>query len=385
MYSISLKMLMGERAKYLAMIFGLSFASMLMTHSAALFVGIMLRTVATIRNCGVADIWVMDPKALYVDDVKNVSDTELYRVRSVEGVDWAVPLFYGLLKARLPNGGFQSSLVLGLDDSSLAGGPPEMIQGSMRDLRLADAVIVDIDGASRRFANAGAENGVKHPLRIGDSLELNDHRANVVGLCRVERSLLSQPVIYTTYSRALAFAPAERKSLSFVLVKANPKADQRKLCKLISQQTGLAAYTQDELWWMTMRYYFRNTAIPLNTGTAALLGLIVGIAVSGQAFYSFTQDNIRHFGALKAMGVSNGTLLRMILLQAAIVGLLGYGVGIGVTAFTGYLTRFTEISWRLTWWILAGSAVAVMLICTGSAAASIRRVLKLEPAIVFRG
>ncbi|MBV8847171.1 MAG: ABC transporter permease [Bryobacterales bacterium] len=384
MRSISFSMLVGEKGKYFAMIFGLSFSSLLMALSAALFVGMMTRTVSTIRNAGIADIWVMDPKALFVDDVKNIQDTELYRVRSVAGVKWAVPMSYAMLKARLSNGAFQNSLVLGLDDATLAGGPPSMVQGSLADLRQTDAVIVDAEGAQRRFGITAAENGKPRPLRVGDSMELNDHRAIVVGLAKVERSLLSQPVIYTTYSRALGFSPAERNTLSYVLVKTAPGVDLSAVCRRIREQTGLGAYTRAELIRRTLVYYFRNTAIPLSTGLAALLGLIVGTAVSGQAFYSFTQDNLRYFGVLKAMGASNFTLLLMIVMQAAVVGLIGYGIGIGASALCEYLMRNTLVSLETTWQILAGSAAAVLLICAGSAAISVRKVLDLEPAIVFR-
>ena len=382
---ISFRMLIGEKSKYFAMIFGLSFATLLIALSSALFVGMMERTISTVRNAGIADIWVMDPKALFVDDVKNIQDIQLYRVRSVEGVKWAVPMFYALLKARLGNGAFQTSLVLGLDDATLAGGPPEIVQGSLADLRYSDAIIVDIDGAVRRFGTTNAENGKPRPLRVGDSIELSDHRAKVVGLAKIQRSLLNQPVIYTTYSRAKTFAPPERNMLAFVLVKLEPGADPEQVCQRIRAQTGLGAYTREELIRRTLLFYFRNTAIPISTGMAAVLGLIVGTAVSGQAFYSFTQDNIRYFGVLKAMGASNLALLRMILLQASIVGMLGYGVGIGASALCEYLMRNTLVSLETTWQILAGTALSVLLICLGSATISIRKVMKLEPAIVFRG
>ena len=64
------------------------------------------------------------------------------------------------------------------------------------------------------------EDGTTVPLKVGDTLELNDHRAVVVGICRVSRTFQSQPVVYTTYTRATTFAPRERKLLSFVLVSA---------------------------------------------------------------------------------------------------------------------------------------------------------------------
>ncbi|MFY9985980.1 MAG: ABC transporter permease [Chthoniobacterales bacterium] len=115
------------------------------------------------------------------------------------------------------------------------------------------------------------------------------------------------------------------------------------------------------------------------------LGFLVGVAISGQTFYNFTLDNLRYFGTLKAMGAKNGMLLRMILLQALVVGGIGYGLGVGAASAWGMLVSGgTQLAFRLPWQLLVVSAVAVLVICLSSAALSIRKVMKLEPAVVFR-
>jgi putative ABC transport system permease protein len=381
---IALKMLTGDRARYLGIVFGLTFASFLITQQAAIFVGLMARTFGQITDLGLPDIWVMDPKVQFIDDVKPLQDTQLYRVRGVEGVDWAVPLYKGLLKARLEGGNYQTCIVFGLDDATLVGGPPEMIAGRLEDLRQADAIIVDEIGATDKLARRGPD-GKKLPISIGDTIELNDHRAVVVGICRVSRTFQSQPVVYTTYSRAIAFAPRERKLLSFVLVRARDGQEPAELCERIERATGLLALTRDRFKWTTMVYFMKYTGIPINFGIAVLLGFLVGTAVAGQTFYNFTLDNLRHFGALKAMGASNGTLLRMIVLQAVLVGALGYGLGVGLAAFMGFMLRNSELAFRLPWQLLALTGGAVMSICVFASVLSLRKVLRLEPAIVFKG
>lgn len=258
-----------------------------------------------------------------------------------------------------------------------------MLQGKLADLRRSDAVIVDIVGATGKLARITPE-GKRIPLKIGDSMELNDHRAVVVGICKVQRTFQSQPVVYTTFSRATLFAPRERKLMSFVLVKAKPDQDHNVLCQRIQKATGLAAYTHEEIQKLTVRYYMKYTGIPINFGMTVVLGFIVGIAIAGQTFYNFTLDNLRYFGTLKAMGASDRLLLRMILLQAAMVGSIGYGLGVGVASTLGYLSGSTELSFRLPWQLLLLSAIAVTTICAASAALSMWKVVRLEPAIVFK-
>jgi len=383
---VALKMLVGDRAKYIGIIVGITFASLLITQQLAIFTGIMTRTYGSISDLGQPDVWVMDPKVQFIDDIKPLQDTELYRVRGVDGVEWAVPLYKGLLKARLSNGNFQTCNVFGLDDATLIGGPPEMVDGRLEDLRRADGVIVDEYAAVGKLANPPAfEGGPSTPLQVGDVIELNDNRAIVVGICRVQRTFQSQPVVYTTYSRATRFAPRERKLLSFVLVAAKSGVDPHDLCARIQAATGLAAETREDFKWKTVLYFMKYTGIPINFGIAVLLGFLVGTAIAGQTFYNFTLDNLKQFGALKAMGAGNGTLLRMILLQALLVGLIGYGLGVGAAAMFGILSRNSELAFRLPWQILAVTAASVTLICMLAAMISIRKVVKLEPAIVFKG
>ena len=392
---VALKMLIGDRAKYLGIIMGLTFASLLITQQAAIFVGLMERTYNAITDMGLPDIWVMDPQVNNIDDIKPMQDTTLYRVRGLPGIEWAVPMYKGLLKARQvpdrrdPTAGddkanFQSCIVIGLDDTSLIAGPYKMLKGSLADLRRADAVIVDSNGAHTKLA-VTMPNGRQRDLDVGDTLELNDHRAVVVGICEVARTFQSQPVVYTTYSRAMAFAPLERRMLSFVLAKAKNGQDKQKLCDDIHRATGLLALTQQGFINRTYNWYMEHTGIPVNFFIAIGLGFIVGTAIAGQTFYNFTLDNLRHFGAIKAMGASNGMLLRMIILQSLLVSVIGYDLGVGLASAMGLATGKTELAFKMPWQLLVISAAAVLLIALASAFISILKVLRLGPAIVFKG
>ena len=88
------------------------------------------------------------------------------------------------------------------------------------------------------------------------------------------------------------------------------------------------ALTSDQFLWKDDQLLPEiYTGIPINFGITAFLGFLVGTAIAGQTFYNFTLENLKQFGALKAMGATNGRIVQMILLQALVVGLLGYGIG----------------------------------------------------------
>lgn len=382
---IALKMLVGDKGKYFGILFGLTIASFLITQQMAIFTGLMTRTYSFLTDAGLADIWVMDPKVQFVDDIKPLQDTQLLRARGIDGVDWAVPLYKGLLKARLESGSFQTCNVVGLDDATLIGGPAAMVEGRLDDLRQSQGIIVDEVGARTRLARRGP-GGQSTPLRVGDSLELNDHRAVVVGICKVSRTFQSQPVLYTTYTRATQFAPRERKLLSFIQVKAKEGVDVRALCARISALTGLQALPREAFKDLTVAYFMKYTGIPINFGIAVALGFVVGLAIAGQTFYNFTLENLKHFAALKAMGTTNLALLRMVVLQALFVGGIGYGLGTGAAAYFGTkASANSELAFRLPWQILAATGVAMAIICVFAAFISLWKVVRLEPAVVFKG
>jgi len=371
-------MLMGDRAKYIGIVIGLSFASFIIVQQASIFVGLMSRTYGLITDTRQPNIWVVDKNLQEINDAKPLKTTQVYRVRSVDGVKWAVPFYKGVIKAKLKNGNYQSCVFLGIDDATLIGGPPRMLEGSITDLRQPDAVIVNEVGAAKQLSTDDV------PLAVGDELELNDHRAIVVGKCRVTRTFQTQPVIYTTFNRAITYAPQERKVLSFVLAHTEDGLDPKEVCQRIESTTGLAAYTQQEFIKLTIDYYMKKTGIPLNFGVAVLLGFIIGTVIAGQTFYNFTLDNLRYLGTFKAMGVTNTLLTKMTLLQAAIVGGIGWGIGIGAASLFGFYSLNTELSFLLPWQLFALSGTTMFFICMFAAVISLWKVFKLDPAIVFR-
>ena len=379
---IALQMLFGDRGKYGAMIVGITFAALIMTQQPAIFFGLLSRTYSYIEDMTLPDIWVMDPTVQFVEENKPLRDTELQRVRGVAGVAWATPLFKGMLVARLPDGARKVIDVSGVDDATLIGAPNVMLEGKITDLRQDDAIILDLE-ASNRFATTGPD-GVKHPVKVGDVLEINDHRAVVVGIAKMRRTFTTQPLAFTTYTRAMRYAPAQPRQLTYILVKAQPGAALDEITARIRRETGLAAYTAAAFKKVNLDYWMKNTGIPINFGISVMLGFLVGAAIAGQSFFNFVRESLRQFAALKAMGVRNGTLVRMVLLQAAVVGSIGYGFGIGLSALFGVAIRDSVLAYYMPWQLLLSTAAGVALIVVLAALVGIRSVIRLDPATVFR-
>lgn len=375
---ISLKMLLAKRGKYLSMVGGVAFATLLISQQSAIFCGVMALTYSQIRDVRDAEVWVMDPNCRYLDDVKPLSDGAIYQVRGVPGVAWAVPFFKGLVRGRLMDGRYQQIILLGVDDATLVGAPQQIVFGKLADLQQPDAVFMDEAGYHQLWPD--------EPFQAGKVLEIADRRAVVVGVCKASRTFQTFPVLYTRYHQAVAYVPPERRILPFVLARAQDGISAEELCRRIAAQTDLKAETPHQFRWTTMQYYLTNTGIPINFGMSILLGFAVGVVVAGQTFYLFTLENLPYFAMLKALGTSNRRLVAMLLLQALIVGLVGYGLGIGPSSlFAAYVRRSNvRLAFSMPWEVLLGTLASVLLIVTLFSLISIRRVLVQEPAIVFR-
>lgn len=384
MYFIALQMLFGDRGKYLGMIVGITFAALIMTQQPAIMVGLLSRSYSFMDDVSLPDIWVMDPGVQYVEEHKPMRDTELARVRGIDGVAWAAPLYKNVVTVKLPDGRTMTLDLNGLDDATLLGAPTTMVEGSLHDLRRADGIIIEKVYADQHL-QVKQPDGSMRKLKVGDELELNDHRAIVVGFSKTSYSFITLPKAFTTYSRAVSFAPSNRRVLTYVLVKAQEGANIKALATQISKRTGLAAYTTQEFKDVTLNYWMTNTGIPINFGISVTLGFLVGAAVAGQTFYNFVRENIKQYAALKAMGLRNGVLVRMVLLQALVVGVVGYGFGSGLTAIFGLNVGESVLAFRFIPQIMWLAALGVGLIVFSSALIAIRQVIKVDPAVVFRG
>ena len=394
MIRLAISMLLGARVKFAGVVAGVLFASFLITHFQGIFVGIMTRTYALISDMAVVDVWVMDPAVEYIDEAAGLPAPSLERVKGVAGVQWATRFFSGSVRARLPGGRFRSVNLLGFDDDTLIGLPETLVHGEVNDLRRPDAVFVDeastqtllrpaLEGTYGEHQAADLE-GPTRPLRVGDELTLNDRRVIVSGMTRMRPRFIAKGTFYTTYTRATSIAPPERNLLSFVLVKVHPGEDPAAVARRIESQTGLRAWTSREFSLKTVWYYIRNTDIVGQIGIMTLIAMSVGTAITGLLLYMFTNENLRFYGMLMAMGTSSPKLVMMVCAQGIVAGLCGYGLGVGTSAIMGRVMAATGLPYAMVWQSLVITAAFVLVVCVLASLMSVRQALKTEPGIVFR-
>ncbi len=372
-------MLTGDRPKYFGLVLAIAFSTFLMSHQMSIFVGLLERTRSQIRDVQDASIWIMDPKTQYVDEVRALSLQDLYFVRGVEGVQWAVPLLKGIARAKAADGTFRNSILMGVDDATLTGLPQKFLAGDWQSLRNPKTVAIDRVGYEYFF---GAP-----PYQLGQELEMGSQVVRVGAVVDASPPFVNLPVVYAKFTEAINMVGREPRQLSFVLAKAQPGVTEEELCQRIQASTGLKALTSKTFGWDTIWYYIKNTGIPINFGITISIALMVGALVSGQTFSLFILENMKYFGALKAIGVTSLRIVGMIIMQALIVLAIGYSIGIFLTALFFQLTQdnLDLRGFRLLPEIMLLTGGLIFVVVLMATILSVRRVVVVDPAVVFRG
>ncbi|HTO07780.1 MAG TPA: ABC transporter permease [Myxococcota bacterium] len=372
---LAYKLLVTDRAKFAALVIGLTFSVFLMVQMTSIFSGVLQRASATVINMG-APIWVMDPAVMTVANSIPLPDYVLDAVRSMNGVEYAVPLYSGGALARLSSGTYQAVNVIGLDDTSLFG-RPNLLEGRIEDLYGDDAYLVVHDSEFAKLESPA----------IGTSFEINDHRAVVVGIAEVPMSaLFGVPTLYTTYRRAIEDIPSARFTLSYVLVQPRSPADLARIQDQVAK-LGYRAVSADGFMTQITSFYVWQTGVGMNLLIMTVISFIVGISISGQTFYTFIVENLERFGALKAIGSRSRDLIAVILFQALLTGLTGYGLGVGLSTLVITLAklRLPDYASVITVRNLGMAFVMVLVIAGVSGYIGVRKVIRVEPFDIFRG
>lgn len=395
MIRVALSMLTDDAPKYAGVLFGIGVTTFLTTLFISMFAGMLTRTYALVDDTPWAEIWVMDPACRTVTQTVNIPETSDDRVRSVPGVASTARLALGAATMRLPHGRFLPVDVVGVDDATLIGVPTSVPPEVACRLRKPDAVLADHAGTSgqlavpQRDADAWAygpprPDAPARAVRDGDELYVNNAVVRVHGVIAGSPRFNPQPLLYTTFSNASRILPPLRHRLTFVLVSVQAGHDAAEVARRIEADTGLRARTRAEFKRDTVMWFLANAEFVSHVGIMTFFAFVVGLAISGLMLFMFTRENAKLYATLKAIGASNARLASMIIAQAAFAGSIGFGVGIGTCGLIGSALATTGFPFRVlpVTLVLVGTLALAVSVLAGIG--SLRAVMRLEPAIVFK-
>ena len=377
MWTLARKLLLHDRARFAVAIAGVSVSVMLVLVQVGLFYGFM-DTASAIIDASSADLWVGKRGNDSFEFATPFDERAFYKIASVPGVAHTDRVLMNFAQCKLPDGGDLGVQVVGVETTP---GQPRLL-----------APWNVIDGDPARLAEPGAISVDASELaklkfdRVGHVTEIAGVRAEVVVATRGIRSFTTSPIVFTDLRTARSFLPQlGDEPVTYVLVRVAPGAELAAVKARIDALPHLAAYTTAEMSQRTRTYWSQRTGVGAGFFTTAVLGVIVGFVVVGQILYSGTLQYLREYGTLKAMGAKNSAVIRVILSQAMISAVLGFAVGAPLAILARAGMKGANLNVALFPALYAVTAAITVAMCAFAAVLSIVKVLRLDPASVFKG
>jgi len=377
MWTLARKLLLHDRLRFAVAIAGVSVAVMLVLVQVGLYFGFM-DTASSIIDASDADLWIGKAGNESFEFASPMDERAFYKVASVPGVERADRVLMNFAQLKLPDGGYLGVQIVGVEttpDRPAMLAPWHVVAGDPRRLIEPGAISIDrSEYAKLKFD------------RVGHETEIAGVRAEVVAVTSGIRSFTTSPIVFADLRTARSYLPGlGADAVTYVLVRVAPGASVADVQAKINALPHLAAYRTAQMSARTRAYWSKRTGVGAGFFTTAVLGILVGFVVVGQILYSGTLQYLREYGTLKAMGAKNSAVVKVILAQAMISAALGFVIG-GVLAF-GMRAAMSAANLTVALFpsLFAATLVVTIAMCSLAALLSIVKVLRLDPASVFKG
>lgn len=372
MVDVAWKNLFHDRVRFAITVVGVTFSVVLILAQLGIYLG-MMANASTIVDHTEADIWVTSANSANFDFALPFSERKENQVQATPGVLWTDKLIlgWGLLKKK--DGGTENVEIIGFNPDTGVGAPWAMREGSPYDVKLARSIIVD-ETDDRRLGK----------LRLGDQVDIVGSKVKVVGISSGIKGFATAPFVFASYRTAQEILPYIGNQTVFILVKVAPGYDVAEVAQALRVIKDVDIYTRWEYSNKTRLYWTWETGMGFAFGLTILMGILVGTVIVGQTIYTATVEHLREFGTLKAIGARNRDIYGIIVKQALATAFIGYALGLGIVQgiVRGYVS--TGMTMLLPPGLMAGVFVLTVGMCLGASIISVRKVLRVDPVIVFQ-
>ncbi|MCK6533679.1 MAG: ABC transporter permease [Polyangiaceae bacterium] len=374
MLRIALQSLAHDRGKLVASIAGVAFAATLVFAQVGLYAGFLQSSSAVIRHVG-GDVWVMARGTVVVDNGERLSAGSREIAAAHPCVERVRGLVLSFQALRKPNGSLEAVQIVGFEPSPKRVVPWAMARGLPQDLHAPMRVAVD-----RLDVEKLAIDGDP----IGAELGIGRESVRVAAVTDGIRAFTLAPYVFAELdtARRLALLGADQ-AFYWVLDLARPECASD-VVAAVDRHPDLVARRTDDFREMTETYWVAGSGAGAALGFSALLGLVVGVVIVGQTLYAVTKEHMRELATLKAIGASPAEIVSFVAWQAAFLALVGGGLGLGMAFGVRNLAVDAGLTIVLSGPVLGVGCGAVLMMCAVASLWSVRAVLALEAAEVFR-
>jgi putative ABC transport system permease protein len=371
-FTLASRNLIHDRLRFVATVVGIVFSIVLVTVQMGLYLGFG-EMVTTMIDHASADLWIMPTGTKCFEDPSLMDERKRFQALAIKGVTEAVPVVIGFADWRVPTGGSTPVFIIGSDLRSGGLPPWNLVDGSIDDLSVPNTVSVD-----QSYFDRLAVNGV------GGIAEIRGQKVQVAAVSRGIRSFTTTPYVFTPLDRARAYTGTAQNKASYFLVRVAPGTDVESVrSRMRANLTDVEVLTQAEFRERSRAFWLFDTGAGFALFAGALLGMIVGTVIVAQTLYSSTKDHLNEFATLRAIGSSGMYIHKVIICQALINAVIGFGIAACIGWVIVQATAESALPIVMTTGLTLGLFALTVVMCIISAIAAIVKVTRIDPAMVF--
>ena len=371
-FKLAYRNLFHDKLRFIATIVGIVFSIVLVTVQMGLFVSFG-RMVTTMIDHASADLWIIPLGTKNFEDPSLLDERQRFRALSVNGLADVAPILIGFAQWRLPSGGTTSVFVIGSDAKGPGLHPWNLIQGSLESLSIPNAVAID----QSYFDRLGSRG-------LGDTAEIGNRKAQVLVVTKGIRSFTTTPFVFTPLDRARAYVGVTPDKATYLLVRLAAGADLENVRERLRQVLSkVEVLTPAEFGARSRSFWLFGTGAGAALFAGALLGMIVGTVIVAQTLYSSTKDHLNEFATLRAIGSSGAYIHTVIIIQALVSAVIGFGIAAGVGEIIVRATAESALPVVMTPLLTLSLFALTVAMCVFSAISAIVKVMRIDPAMVF--
>ncbi|MGQ0456458.1 MAG: ABC transporter permease [Hyphomicrobium sp.] len=371
-FKLAYRNLFHDRLSFIVTIVGIVFSVVLVAIQSGIYLG-SEKKIAAILDAAPADLWIVPLGTKSYDDPSPLSGRERHMALSVPGVAQAEDMVVSFARWRKPEGGTTTVLLIGSEAESDAPLPWNVVEGSREALNAPNTVAID----KSYFPDLGIKS-------VNDQAEINGVNVEVAATTKKIRSFTTLPFVFTNIEEARRLTGTGQNQASYERILLAPGADRDAVKKEIEARLPDAeVLTQAEFTKRSQAYWLFQTGAGAALIAGAVLGLIVGVVVVAQTLYSSTKDHINEFATLRALGAGAGYIVKVILFQAVLSGLIGYSLGMAASYGVVRAAEDTKLTILLSPELAAALFAITIGMCVFAAVSAIIKVVRIDPAVVF--
>jgi putative ABC transport system permease protein len=371
-FTLASRNLFHDRLRFVATMIGVVFSIVLVMVQMGLFLGFG-RMVTTMVDHASADLWIVPRGAKCFEDPSLLDLKNRDRALTIDGVADVIPMVIGFSDWRLKSGEMTPVFVVGADLQTGGLQPWNVVEGSTESLSTAGNVAID----RSYFGRLGVTG-------VGSTAEIRGQKVQVAALTDGIRSFTTTPYIFVDLRKARTYTGAPPQKASHLLVRLKAGADADRVRHGIqAHASDIEVLTPAEFSSRSRSFWLFGTGAGAALFAGALLGLIVGTVIVAQTLYSSTKDHLNEFATLRAMGSSNSYIYSVIINQALLNAVIGFGLAALIGGIVVWATAKSALPIVITPTLVFGLLLLTVAMCVASAVAAILRVVRIDPAMVF--